>query len=91
MVVYSIYVFTCIHLFSFVNCVSLFVCFLWTAPGDQSRHQLDYILVKRRFRNSVKKVQTLPGANIDTNQNLLVAKFCTWLKKIIRFQKTKSW
>ena len=27
-----------------------------------------------RFRNSVKDVQTLPGADIDSDHNLLVAK-----------------
>jgi len=31
------------------------------APGDWSQHQLDYILVKHQFRNSVKDVLTLPG------------------------------
>jgi len=36
--------------------------YTWKAPGDWSQHQLDYILVKHRFRNSVKDVQTLPGA-----------------------------
>ena len=30
--------------------------YTWKAPKDRSRHQLDYILVKRRFRNSVKDV-----------------------------------
>ena len=55
---------------------------LHQATGDRSRHQLDYILVKHRFRNSVKDVQTLPGADIDSDHNLLVAKICTRLKKI---------
>jgi hypothetical protein len=32
-------------------------------------------------------VQTVPGPDIDSDQNLLVAKICTRLKKIIRFQK----
>ena len=50
---------------------------------------MDYILVKHRFRNSVKDVQTLPGADIDSDHNLLVAKVCTRLKKIIRFQKSR--
>ena len=50
---------------------------------------MDYIFVKRRFRNSVKDVQTLPGADIDSDHNLLVAKICTRLKKIIRFQKRR--
>jgi len=47
---------------------------------------LDYILVKHRFRNSVKDVQTLPGTDIDSDHNLLVAIICTRLKKIIGFQ-----
>jgi len=50
---------------------------------------LDYILVKHQFRNSVKDVQTMPGADIDCDHNLLVAKICTGLKKIIRFQKRR--
>ena len=50
---------------------------------------MDYILVKHRFRNSVKDVQTLPGADIDSDHNLLVAKVRTSLKKIIRFQKSR--
>ena len=33
---------------------------------------MDYILVKYRFRNSVKDVQTLPGEDIDSDYNLLV-------------------
>ena len=34
-------------------------------------------------------VQTLAGADIDSDHNLLVAKFRTRLKKIIRFQKSR--
>jgi hypothetical protein len=45
--------------------------------------------VKQQFRNSVKDVQTMPGADIDSDHNLLVATICTSLKKIIRFHKRK--
>ena len=45
--------------------------------------------MKHRFRKSVKDVQTLSGAGIDSDHNLLVAKFRTRLKKIIRFQKNR--
>ena len=34
-------------------------------------------------------MQTLPGADIDCDRNLLVAKVRTRLKKIIRFQKSR--
>jgi type I site-specific restriction endonuclease len=37
----------------------------------------------------VKAVQTLPGADIDSDHNLVVAKNCTRLKKIIRFLKRR--
>jgi hypothetical protein len=39
----------------------------------RSQRQLEYVLVKQRFRTSVKDVQTLPGADIDSDHNLLVA------------------
>jgi len=45
--------------------------------------------MKQRFRNSVKDVQTLPGADTDPDHNLLVAIVRTRLKKIIRFQKSR--
>jgi hypothetical protein len=54
--------------------------YIWKASGDQSRHQFDFIHVKHLFRNSVKYVQTLPGADIDSDHKLLVAKLCTKLK-----------
>jgi endonuclease/exonuclease/phosphatase family metal-dependent hydrolase len=64
--------------------------YTWKAPGDWDRHQLAYILVKHRFRNSVKDVHTLPGADIESDHTLLVAKVRTRLKKLIRFQKSKT-
>jgi hypothetical protein len=63
--------------------------YTWKAPGDQIRYQLDYILVKHRFRNCVKDVHTLPGSDIDSESNLLVAKIYTRLKKSIQFQKMR--
>jgi hypothetical protein len=45
--------------------------YTWKGTGDSDRQQLDYILVKHRFRNSVKYALTLPGADIDSDHNLL--------------------
>jgi len=64
--------------------------YTWKAPGAQNQNQLDYILVKHPFRNSMKDVQTLSGAVIDPNHNLLAVEMCTRLKKVIRFQKDKQ-
>jgi len=46
--------------------------YTWKALGDRSRHQLDDIFLKHRFRNSVKDVQKLPGADIDSDHSLRV-------------------
>jgi hypothetical protein len=37
----------------------------------------------------MKNVQTMPGADIEPDHNLLVATICTRFKKIIRFHKRK--
>jgi hypothetical protein len=37
----------------------------------------------------VKDMQRLPGTDIDSDHNLLVAMICTRLQKIIRFQKRR--
>jgi hypothetical protein len=44
--------------------------YTWKSPGDRNRYQIDYILVKQRFRNSIRDVKTLPGADIDSDHNL---------------------
>ena len=45
--------------------------------------------MKHRFRYSLKDVQTLPGADIDFDHSLLVAKIYTRLKKVVKIQKGK--
>ncbi|NNK27532.1 MAG: RNA-directed DNA polymerase, partial [Flavobacteriaceae bacterium] len=44
-------------------------------PGDIKRNQIDYILVKQRFRNHVRNSHTFPGADIESDHCLLAAKF----------------
>ena len=56
--------------------------YTWKSPGDRNRYQIDYILVKQRFRNSIRDVKTLPGADIDSDHNLLVAEVQTRKKAI---------
>jgi len=63
--------------------------YTWEVPGDRSQYQLEHILVKHPFRNSVMNVQTMPGADIDSDHNLLVAKICSRLKKFVRFKKRR--
>jgi hypothetical protein len=46
------------------------------------RNQIDYILVNNRFRNSIKRVTTYPGADIGSDHNPLVADISLKLKRI---------
>ena len=40
--------------------------YTWKAPGDGACYQLDYIMVKERYRNSVKTSRAMPGADANT-------------------------
>jgi hypothetical protein len=50
---------------------------------------MDYVLLKHQYWNSMKDLQTMPWADIISVHNLLFAKMCTRLKKIMKFQKDK--
>lgn len=45
--------------------------YTWKMPGNGKRYQLDYIMVRKRYRNSVKNSHALPGADADTDHNLV--------------------
>ena len=56
--------------------------YTWKSPGDLFRNQIDYIMTRRRFRNSVKDCRTYPGADINSDHCLLVSKMNFRLKRI---------
>jgi hypothetical protein len=51
--------------------------YTWKTTGDGSRHQLGYILVKYRFRNNVKDVQTQPGQILTLTTTYLLPRSAT--------------
>ena len=55
--------------------------YTWKSPGDISRNQIDYILIRHRHRNSVKQCKTYPGADIGSDHNPLIAKIKIRLKR----------
>ena len=58
--------------------------YTWKSPGDVRRNQIDYIMVKRRFRNCIKDCRTYPGADINSDHCLLVSKMNIKLKRIVK-------
>lgn len=60
--------------------------YTWKSPADKTDHivrnQIDYVLISRRHRNTVKSLKTYPGTDIGSDHNPLVAKLCIKLKKL---------
>jgi len=42
--------------------------YTWKMPGDISIYQINYIMVRKRFKNQVKDCRTYPGVDIDSDQ-----------------------
>ena len=41
---------------------------------DETKNQIDYILIDKRFRNGMINIKTLPGADCNSDHNLLMSK-----------------
>ena len=65
--------------------------YTWKKPGDTGRFQLDYILVRQRYRNSVKNACSYPGADADSDHNLVVLSQVVTLKKLGKRRKRLKW
>ena len=65
--------------------------YTWKRPGDTGRFQLDFFLVQQRYRNSVKNACSYPGADADTDHNLIVMSQVVTLKKIEKRRKILKW
>ena len=64
--------------------------YTWKSPGDVIRNQIDYILIRKRFRNSVKNCKTYPGADIGSDHNPLVCKISVRLKRVMPVNQNKK-
>ena len=56
--------------------------YTWKSPDGQYWNQTDYILCSRRRGSSIQSAKKRPGADCDSDHELLIAKFRLKLKKI---------
>ena len=56
--------------------------YTWTSPNGQYQNQIDYILCSKRWRSSIQSAKTRPGADCDSDNQLLIVKFRLKLKKL---------
>ena len=52
-----------------------------TSPDGQHQSSTDYTLCSRRWRSSIQSARTRPGADCDSDHELLIAKLKLKLKK----------
>ena len=54
----------------------------WTIPGDGAMHQIDYITINNRFRNSILHVKCYHGADGGSDHVAIVATLRLKLRKL---------
>ncbi|XP_063601940.1 craniofacial development protein 2-like [Penaeus indicus] len=54
----------------------------WLSPDDHTRNQIDYILVNKRFRNSLLASKTLPGADCYSDHVPVMGRFRAKMRKL---------
>ena len=61
------------------------------APGDTRCPQRDYIMVRERYKNSVKNAMAYPGADCNSDHNLVVMQAKLRLKRVSGSRKILKW
>ncbi|XP_072398255.1 uncharacterized protein [Diabrotica undecimpunctata] len=64
------------------------------SPADNQhkviRNQIDYLLICKRYRNSIKSVKSYPGADVGSDHNSVVGRFRINLKKLVAKTKVEG-
>ena len=54
----------------------------WSAPDGKTKNQIDYIMIHRRYRNSIKNAKARPGTDCGSDHNPVVINIKTTLKRL---------
>lgn len=65
--------------------------YTWKMPGDLARRQIDYIMVKDRYRNSVKNSHAYPGPDMDSDHNVVIMDVILRLKRVRKVRGLRKW
>ena len=63
----------------------------WKGFDGTGKSQLDYILVRQRYRNGVKCSRSYPGPDVFSDHNLVAMQMKVTLKKLRRARKKQKW
>ena len=48
--------------------------YTWKSPDGETRNQIDYVLINKRFRNCEKQAKTYPGTDINSDHSPVIIK-----------------
>ena len=56
--------------------------YTWISPDRNTRNQIDYIMIEQKWKSCLEDARTLPGADFNSDHQLLTARIQMRLKKI---------
>uniref|UniRef100_A0A1W7RAL1 Endonuclease-reverse transcriptase n=1 Tax=Hadrurus spadix TaxID=141984 RepID=A0A1W7RAL1_9SCOR len=65
--------------------------YTWTSPDQKYKNQIDFIIIKKRYRNSVTNCKARPGADCGSGHNPVIGTMRTKLKTINKKMTTQRW
>ena len=63
--------------------------YTWTSPDGKTRNQIDYIAIAQKWADSIRNCKAYPGADCDSDHNLIIAKLKIKLIKKRNVEQTK--
>ena len=64
----------------------------WSAPDGRTKNQIDYIMMNKRYWNSIKNAKARPGADCGSDNNPVVMNIKTKLKRVKKSRSIrKKW
>ncbi|KAL0901105.1 hypothetical protein ABMA27_006427 [Loxostege sticticalis] len=64
--------------------------YTWVSPDGKTRNQIDYIMIRSRWRSSITNAHTLPGADCGSDHQLLISKLKLKLTAARVIKKTRK-
>ena len=63
----------------------------WRASDKVTKYQIDYVLVDKRYRNSLQNSKSMPGAECGSDHNPVIVRMKTRLQRVAKPKRTVKW
>src|SRR3989442_12755349 len=63
----------------------------WISPDKVTKHQIDFVLVDKMFRNEIQNSKSTPGADCDSDHNPVVVRMKIRLQGVKKSKKAVKW